>query len=74
MGQINKHREGLQRERDKLLNEVALLTEKIEEAAQDQEAVEKKHAEALKKISELTKTIDVTYYTISKLLLITNHF
>lgn len=63
MGQLNKHREGLQRERDKLLNEVALLTQKLEEAVQDQEVLEKQNAEAAKKIDELSKTIEVTQYT-----------
>lgn len=63
MGQLNKHREGLQRERDKLLNEVALLTQKLEEAVQDQEVLEKQNAEAAKKIDELSKTIEVTQFT-----------
>lgn len=56
---MNKRREGLQRERDKLYNEVVNLQQKLEEAIEVQEDFEQKNLEANKKIAELTARIDV---------------
>lgn len=64
MGQINKIRQVLEREREKLINEVEMLKQRLEESAEDQEHLERKNTEALKKIDELSKSIDVTHYPI----------
>lgn len=60
MGQLNKHREGLQRERDRLLGELALLKEKIDEMKQDQENLHVKIAAATESAEEAHKQMEVS--------------
>lgn len=59
MGQLNKHKEGLQRERDRLLDEVTLLREKMEEMRQDQENLHIKIGAATEAAEEAQKLMEV---------------
>lgn len=61
MGQLNKHKEGLQRERDKLLGEVAILKEKLEEMQQSNEGLQIKIVDATEKAAEASKQLEVQY-------------
>lgn len=59
-GEISKHKDGLERERDKLLNEVTQLTTKLNNAMGYQEELEKKNSEADLKINEIAGQLEVS--------------
>lgn len=60
MGEVSKHKDGLERERDKLLNEVTQLTTKLNNAMGYQEELEKKNSEADLKINEIAGQLEVS--------------
>lgn len=62
MGQLNKHKEGLQRERDKLLSEVTMLKEKLEEIQENQDVLQKQIEEATEKSTEAEKQMEVSAF------------
>lgn len=62
MGQLNKHKEGLQRERDKLLGEVTVLNEKLAEIQQNQEILQNKLVEVTDKATDAQKQMEVSNY------------
>lgn len=59
MGQLSKHKEGLQRERDKLANEVQQLNQKIDTMQAYQDDLEKKNTANDLKINETTQKLEV---------------
>ncbi|CAG9771320.1 unnamed protein product [Ceutorhynchus assimilis] len=58
VGDLSKHKDGLERERDKLMNEVTQLTTKLVNAIGYQEELEKKTSMADIKINELTNQLE----------------
>ncbi|KAI4460742.1 cilia and flagella-associated protein 58-related [Holotrichia oblita] len=58
LGALSKHKEGLQRERDKLVSEVAKLTEKLNNALSYQEELERRTSQADLKINEFAEQIE----------------
>lgn len=59
MGQLNKHKEGLQRERDKLLGEMVFLHEKIEELESERDDLRIKITTATETAEEAQKQMEV---------------
>lgn len=59
MGELSKHKDGLERERDKLMNEVTQLTTKLNNAVSYQEELEKKNSEADLRINEIAGQLEV---------------
>lgn len=57
---MSKHKDGLERERDKLLNEVTQLATKLNNAMGYQEELEKKNSEADLKINEIAGQLEVS--------------
>lgn len=60
VGEVSKHKDGLERERDKLLNEVTQLATKLNNAMGYQEELEKKNSEADLKINEIAGQLEVS--------------
>lgn len=56
---MSKHKDGLERERDKLINEVTQLTTKLNNAVSYQEELERKNSEADLKINEISGQLEV---------------
>lgn len=59
MGQLNKHKEGLQRERDRLLGEISLLKEKMDEMKLIQENLHIKIAACTEAAEDAQKQMEV---------------
>uniref|UniRef100_A0A6P7F183 Cilia- and flagella-associated protein 58-like n=1 Tax=Diabrotica virgifera virgifera TaxID=50390 RepID=A0A6P7F183_DIAVI len=57
-GELSKHKDGLERERDRLVNEVTQLTTKLQNAVTYQEELEKKNSEADMKINEIAGQLE----------------
>ncbi|XP_057669299.1 cilia- and flagella-associated protein 58-like [Diorhabda carinulata] len=57
-GELSKHRDGLERERDRLINEVNQLNTKLQNAVGYQEELEKKNSEADLKINEIAGQLE----------------
>ncbi|ERL90076.1 hypothetical protein D910_07431, partial [Dendroctonus ponderosae] len=68
VGELSKHKDGLERERDKLINEVTQLTTKLNNAVNYQEELEKKNSEADLRINEIAGQLenDITKLTKAK--------
>lgn len=58
-GQMSKHQEGLQREKERLMGEVAQLQQKLANALGYQEELERKNSQADLKISEIAVQLEV---------------
>ncbi|KAH1017841.1 cilia- and flagella-associated protein 58 [Dendroctonus ponderosae] len=58
VGELSKHKDGLERERDKLINEVTQLTTKLNNAVNYQEELEKKNSEADLRINEIAGQLE----------------
>ncbi|XP_060527691.1 cilia- and flagella-associated protein 58-like [Cylas formicarius] len=58
VGGLSKHKDGLERERDKLVNEVTQLTTKLTNAISYQEELEKKNSEADLRINEISGQLE----------------
>ncbi|XP_076265822.1 cilia- and flagella-associated protein 58-like [Rhynchophorus ferrugineus] len=58
VGELSKHKDGLERERDKLLNEVTQLTTKLNNALSYQEELEKKNSEADLRLNEVSGQLE----------------
>lgn len=56
---MSKHKDGLERERDRLINEVTQLTTKLTNALGYQEELERKNSEADLKINEIAGQLEV---------------
>lgn len=59
VGQLSKHKEGLERENEKLLNEVGHLTQKLTNALEYQHELERKTSTGDLKINELNIQLEV---------------
>lgn len=59
MGQLSKHKEGLERENEKLLGEVSHLTQKLNNALEYQNELERKTSMGDMKINELAGQLEV---------------
>lgn len=59
MGQANKQKEGLIREKEKLTLEVQKLTDKLASAVAYQEELERLHSAADLKITDMSVTLEV---------------
>ncbi|CAG9834082.1 unnamed protein product [Diabrotica balteata] len=57
-GELSKHKDGLERERDRLVNEVTQLNTKLQNAVTYQEELEKKNSEADMKINEIAGQLE----------------
>lgn len=60
---MSKHKEGLQRERDKLIGEVAKLTERLNNALSYQEELEARASQVDLKLTEVTTQLEVNHFT-----------
>lgn len=60
MGQLSKHKEGLERENQKLLSEVSHLTQKLTNVLEYQNELERKTSTGDLKINELNIQLEVT--------------
>ncbi|XP_050310350.1 cilia- and flagella-associated protein 58-like [Anthonomus grandis grandis] len=58
VGELSKHKDGLERERDKLINEVTQLATKLNNAVSYQEELERKNSEADLKINEIAGQLE----------------
>lgn len=58
--ELSKHKDGLERERDRLLNEVNQLNTKLANAMGYQEELEKKNSEADLKMNEISGKLEVS--------------
>ncbi|XP_066139447.1 cilia- and flagella-associated protein 58-like [Euwallacea fornicatus] len=58
VGELSKHKDGLERERDRLLNEVTQLNTKLNDAINYQKELEKKKSEADLRINEMAGQLD----------------
>ncbi|CAH2007025.1 unnamed protein product [Acanthoscelides obtectus] len=58
MGELSKHKDGLERERDRLINEVTQLNTKLHNALSYQEELERKTSEADLKINEINGQLE----------------
>ncbi|XP_066253136.1 cilia- and flagella-associated protein 58-like [Euwallacea similis] len=58
VGELSKHKDGLERERDRLLNEVTQLNTKLNDAISYQEELEKKNSEADFRINEIAGQLE----------------
>ncbi|VEN52638.1 unnamed protein product [Callosobruchus maculatus] len=58
MGELSKHKDGLERERDRLINEVTQLNTKLQNALGYQEELERKTSEADLKINEIAGQLE----------------
>lgn len=58
-GDLSKHKDGLERERDRLVNEVTQLTTKLTNALSYQEELERKTSAADLKINEVAGLLEV---------------
>lgn len=56
---MSKHKEGLQRERDKLVGEVTKLTERLNNALSYQEELESRASQVDLKLTEVTTQLEV---------------
>ena len=59
MGQLSKHKEGLERENEKLLGEVTHLSQKLNNALEYQNELERKTSMGDLKINELAGQLEV---------------
>lgn len=57
--ELSKNKDGLERERDRLVNEVNQLTTKLENALNYQDELERKNSEADLKINEIAGLLEV---------------
>nr|XP_023014333.1 cilia- and flagella-associated protein 58-like [Leptinotarsa decemlineata] len=58
VGELSKHKDGLERERDRLINEVTQLNTKLQNALGYQEELERKNSEADMRINEISGQIE----------------